>query len=172
MNIDQYALARMALESLLLGAFLELIFESLRFAGGIFMPRLLRDTIEKSNDVVAIICISVRDFVFLSFCGVAFSVFVYYTNDGNIRFIAIFGTLVGFAACYFTVGRIVRRCTVLILNVFYKLINILLYPFRFIVIGVISLLQKGAIGVETTVRRKHTLREIKKISFVKYRGIP
>ena len=31
MNIDQYALALMALESLLLGALLEIIFELLRF---------------------------------------------------------------------------------------------------------------------------------------------
>ena len=172
MNIDQYALALMALESLLLGAFLEIIFELLRFVCGIFMPRLLRDTSEKNNDIVAIICISVRDFVFLSFGGVAFSVFVYYTNDGNIRFIAVMGTLIGFAACYITVGRIVRRCTAFILNVFYKLINVLLYPFRFIAESIIGLLRKGAISIGTMARRKHTLREIKKISFIKYRGIP
>ena len=64
MNIDQYALAQMALASLLLGAFLELVFELLRFAGGIFMPRLLCDTNENNDDAVAVIWFSVRDFVF------------------------------------------------------------------------------------------------------------
>ena len=172
MNIDQYALAQMALASLLLGAFLELVFELLRFAGGIFMPRLLCDTNENNDDAVAVIWFSVRDFVFLSFCGVAFSVFIYYTNDGNVRFAAVVGTLIGFSACYFTVGRLIRRCAVFILNVFYKLINILLYPFRFIVKSVIGLIRKGAVGIGTMARRRRTLREINKISFIKYRGIP
>ena len=172
MNIDQYALAKMALASLFLGVFLELVFELLRFVGGIFMPRLLRDTSEKNDDAVAVIWFSVRDFVFLSFCGVAFSVFIYYTNDGNVRFAAVIGTIMGFVAFYFTVGRLIRRCTVIILNVIYKLINVLLYPFRFIARSVIGLLRKGAVGIGTMVRRKHTLREINKISFIKYRGIP
>ena len=172
MNIDQYALAQMTLASLLLGAFLELVFELLRFTGGIFMPRLLCDSSEKNDDAVAVIWFFVRDFVFLSFCGIAFSVFIYYTNDGNVRFAAIMGTLMGFAACYFTVGRLIRKCAVFILNVFYKLLSILLYPFKFIAKSVIGMIRKWAVGIGAMVRRKHTLREINRTSFIKYRGIP
>ena len=172
MSIDQYALAKMALESLLLGVLLELVFELLRFAIGIFLPRLLNDVNEKNDDVGAVICISVRDFIFLTFCGIAFSVFVYYTNDGSIRFIAVAGTIVGFTACYFSLGRFIRRCSVLALKLIYKLIGFLLLPIRLLVKYVVECIQKGCRNIGALNRKKYTLRETKKISIIKKCGIP
>ncbi len=171
MNIDQYALAEMTALSLLLGVFLELLFELLRFVGGIFLPRLLQDKHPSNNDAVAIIWFTVRDIIFSLCCGIAFSVFVYYTNDGNIRFIAVVGTLVGFIACYFTVGHFIRSVSIFILNTLYKLVKILVYPLRLVVKIFIVWVMKAVTFIDMIIRRNYTLRETKRLSLLKYRGI-
>lgn len=172
MSVDQYALAQMTALSVLLGIFLELLFELLRFAGGIFFPRFIRDKYTENDDVIAIIWFNIRDIVFLLCCGIAFSVFVYYTNDGNVRFTAVVGALVGFVACYFTVGRIIRRLSVFMLNMICKLLNILLCPLRAAVKYLIGCGANCISWMSASARKNYTYKEMKKVSSLKYRGIP
>ena len=172
MNVDQYALAKMTLSAIVLGAFFELVFEALRFAGGIFWPNLLHEEVDKKDNAAALVWITVRDFVFLLFCGIAFCIFVYYTNDGKVRLIAVTGTLLGFFGCYFTVGRFIRRTSVFMLNLLYRVLSILFYPCRQLGKCFIRAVVKLNSNIAVSFRRSYTLKEINKLSIVKHNGIP
>lgn len=172
MNIDQYALAKMALSAIVLGVFFELVFEALRFAGGIFWPHLLREENGKKESVAALVWITVRDFIFLLFCAIAFCIFVYYTNDGKVRLIAVIGTLLGFFGCYFTVGRFIRRTSVFMLNLLYRVLSILFYPCRQLGKCFIHTVVKLNSNIVVSFRRNYTLKETNKLSIVKHNGIP
>lgn len=79
----------------------------------------------------------VGDALFLSFCGVVFSVFVFYTNDGVFRGFMAVGAIIGFSVYYFTVGRLVmlvsekiitavRRAVAFAVSMVAKIMNIIL----------------------------------------------
>ena len=172
MSINQYALAQMTLASLFLGVFLELSFEIFRFAGGVFWPYLLRDEYEKKDNVAVIAWITVRDFVFLLFCGIVFCIFVYYTNDGRVRFIAILGTLIGFCSCYFTIGRVIRNVSSFVLDLLYKALSVLFYPYKLLAKCLVCVAVRLRSNVNIVFRRNFTLKEINKLNIIKHNGIP
>lgn len=139
MEIDPIAFAKMIAWAFCLGAMLELFMELLRFLGTIFVPRL-KDTSSGSGTLDTII-LAVRDIIFFFVCGIAFSIFIYWTNYGRIRMMAVIGVIAGFAAVYFTVGRLVRKALFHIVNIIHISIRAVFYPVR---IAVSYLVRCGA----------------------------
>lgn len=128
LGIDISAFVRMILLSLLLGACLGFLHEVLRFIFVFFFPRT--DEGQGRTSLFVGIIVAVRDVIFFSVCGVAFAVFVYYTNNGNIRLFAVLGTLFGFFAFYFTVGRLARKFFGILIHIIHKLILFFTFPIR------------------------------------------
>ncbi|MBQ9080477.1 MAG: spore cortex biosynthesis protein YabQ [Clostridia bacterium] len=171
MGIDPAALARMTALSVVLGVGLELFLELLRFVGGIFSPRLMDESLPAKN-VAVVIWLTVRDIIFFCVSGAVFATFVYYANNGNIRFVAIAGTLIGFFGCYLTLGRLIRRASALMLRAFYKMLYILFYPLRLLARAVGGAARKLIGAVQKKNRLRYTCREIKKVSELKHSGMP
>jgi hypothetical protein len=46
------------------------------------------------------------DFAFALFCGCAFILLQYYTNDGTPRAFSFFGVVIGFCLYYFSIGKL------------------------------------------------------------------
>ena len=128
LGIDVYAFARMIILSLFYGACLGFLHELLRFIFLFFFP-MTYDGSSQSR-VLSQIIIAIRDIIFFFICSVTFAVFVYYTNNGNIRLFAVIGTLSGFFVFYFSVGRFVRKVFETLIHIFYKLISFLAFPIR------------------------------------------
>lgn len=157
MTVDPAALARMSLYSVLFGAGLALFLECLRIICGLIDPTTpLSDTSGASVGIK--ILLAVRDIVFFTVGGIAFSVFVYATNNGKVRFIAVAGMIIGFFAFYFTVGKLLRRVTAVIVVYIYKCIFLLLRPFR-IVFGAIADGVRGSVHIMTSKHEEHMLKK-------------
>lgn len=133
-SVDMRALALMTAFSVVLGAALALVLELLRFIWGIFSPSFLKSEADSKWQII--IGLFARDVLFFVICGVAFSIFIYYTNNGNVRFSAVGGTVLGFFGCYFTLSRLVRHMLKGIITVVHKLIYIVLSPLRLAVVFV------------------------------------
>ena len=119
-GIDFSAFVRMILLSLLLGACLGGVLEIIRFVFGICLPKTDGDVSQSSWLIQC--AVAARDVIFFFISGIAFSVFVYYTNCGNVRFFAVLGTIAGFGVFYFTVGCFVRRALGFLINILYALL--------------------------------------------------
>lgn len=127
-GIDFSAFVRMILLSLLLGACLGGVLEIIRFVFGICLPKTDGDVSQSSWLIQC--AVAARDVIFFFISGIAFSVFVYYTNCGNVRFFAVLGTIAGFGVFYFTVGRFVRRALGFLINIMHKLTCAFVYPIK------------------------------------------
>lgn len=127
-GIDIAAFVRMSLLSLVLGAFLGCVLEIVRFIFALCCPKTVEIS-DKTRLPIKII-IAVRDVIFFFISGVAFAVFIYYTNNGSIRLFAVLGTMMGFFAFYFSAGRIVRKTFGLLICICHKLISFAVCPFK------------------------------------------
>ncbi len=128
MGIDISAFVRMILLSLLLGALLGGMLEIVRFIFGFCFPKTIDATGQSDRWTLGVVAL--RDVIFFLISGAAFAVFIYYANNGNIRLFAILGTLVGFFAFYFTVGRFIRRIFGFLIHICHKLVSLLAYPLK------------------------------------------
>lgn len=106
MRIDPWALTRMTCFSALLGVALSILLELLRFiwslAGADGKP------CNRGGAIAQYISLFFRDIVFFVVSGCMFSVLVYSTNNGQIRFAAVLGVVAGVLIGYYTVGRLAR----------------------------------------------------------------
>ena len=127
-GIDFSAFVRMILLSLLLGTCLGGVLEIIRFVFSLCFHKTVDDLNLSSWFIRCVV--AARDIVFFFVSGIAFSVLVYYTNNGNVRLFAILGTIAGFLAFYFTIGRCVRMVLELFVRFLHKLVWVLVCPMK------------------------------------------
>ncbi len=107
---------------------MSIFLEVLRLIFGLFIPQLMETS--SCCSTAGYICLIARDIIFFCVAGVAFSIFVYYTNNGNVRFMAVAGVLVGFFVCYSSVGRLLRIIFKFFIKIFHKFLYAVLYPLK------------------------------------------
>lgn len=135
MRLDPWALARMTWLAVLFGVGLSLFLEVLRFVWCLFGTEEGGTAPEKSGSksgIGGIVALFFRDVLFFVVAGVAFSVFVYCTNDGRVRFTAVSGALLGFFIGYATVGRILRSVNGAICRVVHGVAGVIVFPARWL----------------------------------------
>lgn len=135
-NIAPAEFAKMLLMAVVFGALLAIFLEVLRFIFGVFNPQLLDNS--SCCGAPGYICLIVRDIIFFCVAGVAFSVFVYYTNNGNVRFMAVVGVLIGFLVCYSSIGRLLRVVFKFLIKIFHKFLYAVLYPLKRLSVFIIN----------------------------------
>ena len=70
-------------------------------------------------DLIVFLC----DILFFVIDAVISAIFIFYANNGRIRGIALFGSLVGFAAYYNTVGRLVTLISASLIRLICRIIH-------------------------------------------------
>lgn len=85
------------------------------------------------HGVAVNILVFVCDILFFVIAGCITAIFIFHANDGKIRGIALFGSLVGFVIYYNTVGRLVTRISSFIIKTIYScavfVLNQIIKPF-------------------------------------------
>ena len=86
--------------------------------------------------VIRSVTVIIGDVIFFVICGVGMSVFIYRYCSGIIRFYVFPGAVLGFAAYYNSIGRLViyvsDAIVFFILSVIKRLLYIILFPFAFL----------------------------------------
>lgn len=114
-------------------------------------------------DLTVFLC----DILFFLAAAVVSAIFIFYVNNGRIRGIALFGSLLGFVAYYNTVGRLVTLVSGSIIRGIYFIIRfvrnrILLPIFRGTVFAVKYLVKKLGLWRDIIYTRRRTQRMIKR----------
>ncbi len=73
------------------------------------------------TNMVYFIC----DILFFIIAAVVSAIFIFHVNNGRIRGIALFGSLVGFVLYYNTLGRLVSAVTDLIIKTLYRILRLI-----------------------------------------------
>ena len=92
--------------SVLLGAFLGLIYDAIRF----FRNAVTVQIAGKYRRIMSILSFSltlVLDLLFFIFCGISVSIFLFYANDGIFRLSSIAAVVCGFCLYRVTLGKII-----------------------------------------------------------------
>ena len=109
------------------------------------------------------------DIIYFTACGLIFSVFIYYTNDGIFRFGALAAVLGGFFAYYLTFGRLIISFAEIIcifLKIFTKIfLFAIAFPFK-IMYNILDKLYNRLFGIPfkrflLKIRQKSTERKMK-----------
>lgn len=74
----------------------------------------------------ALICtlVHIKDFLFVLIAGIAIVLFVYYANDGDFRYLAIIGTIAGYAGAELLLGRIIVNVRNTLLRTAFGIISV------------------------------------------------
>lgn len=83
MELSQSSLAMLMIGAVPIGAFLSLAYR-------------LADPIAAKQSVIQKIYVNCKDFVFMILAGIVTVILVYYVNDGDYRYLAPIGALIGF----------------------------------------------------------------------------
>lgn len=109
------------------------------------------------------------DIIYFTVCGLIFSVFIYYTNDGIFRFGAFAAVFGGFFAYYLTFGRLIISFAEIIcifLKIFTKIfLFAIAFPFK-IMYNILAKLYNRLFGIPfkrflLKIRQKSTERKMK-----------
>ena len=101
--------------SVLIGALLGAVYDVFRII------RIAFDTAGRGivTDIVYFIC----DVMFFIIAAIGSAIFIFHVNNGRIRGIALFGSLVGFLLYYNTAGRLVSAVSGLIIAALYRVLR-------------------------------------------------
>ncbi len=162
----------MFLVSLLCGGALEIVWESLGFIG--FAVRYKRGggSGRAGESSFGLIIIFIKDILFFTLAGAVFSVLIYWANDGQFRFLALAGVVIGFIICHRTLGRLIRLLNEQIVKLLFTLLGILFYPVRKLICFAAALIGRAAEAGRRQRMRRYTLREIRAVDLIKLRGMP
>lgn len=133
MNEDIIAELYFLLHSFCLGALIMILYDALR---------IFRKLVSHS-----VFALALEDFVYWIMCGVCIFVMLYRENNGSIRWFAVAGVACGMLvyngtiSTYITEG--ISALLKLILQIFGKVFNVLLWPLKK-VFGVVKKLEKNA----------------------------
>ncbi|MBR3967285.1 MAG: spore cortex biosynthesis protein YabQ [Clostridia bacterium] len=111
------------------------------------------------------------DIIYFTVCGLIFTVFIYYTNDGTFRFQSLLAVIVGFFSYYLTFGRLVIACAEIICIFLKIIIKIFLFSIAFpfkIMYNILIKLYNWLFGIVFApllckIHRKSTERKMKKL---------
>ena len=132
------------LYSLFIGVLLGVIYDVFRIVrmaftvpgivADIYRPRKHRSRL--AVNVIVFVC----DILFFVVAAVISAIFIFHANNGRIRGIALFGSLVGFAVYYNTVGRLVTLISG-------GIISAVCHMFHFIVCSIILPIWRAWVGL-------------------------
>lgn len=78
------------------------------------------------------ILILFEDLLFFIFSSIILFSYLLRASDGQVRYFVLAGVVLGWAGYYFTVGKLVMRCSESIIGLLRKVIGFILRPFRWI----------------------------------------
>ena len=116
MTVPQERLALVFLYSLALGAVFGLAYDFFRVRRIAFEFCDLSVFGKKIAEKLDVAYVFAEDVVYSVFCSASVCVFIYYMNSGRFRALALVGIVVGFFCYYNTVGRLVIRCSGVIIG--------------------------------------------------------
>lgn len=172
MTVDPIALARMFVASLLCGVLLELFWECLGFIGYVVRYRKKGSAKPAKENPLGYVIIFIKDILFFTVAGVIVAVLIYWTNDGQFRFLALAGLLIGFFLCYRTLGSLLRKLNEQLVKLLFAFIGILTYPVRKLISLIVLLIGRGAEHERRRRMKRFTLHEIKAVDIIKVKGMP
>ncbi len=116
-----HSMSAVLLLSALLGAFLGLVYDTVKFVREIISVKISG----KYRRLMSVFCFSltfVFDLLFFSFCGIALSIFLFYTNDGIFRLSSVMLTVIGFCVYSATLGKIIYSLLKFFEKIFKKIV--------------------------------------------------
>ena len=192
MEISMVSLLYSFLWSIALGAFLGTVYDTVRigriFLGvsysrvarvqlsGIKLPLISGTKKEKKRKGRGIpslalnILIFAGDLLFCVFAAIVLVIFIYHSNDGRARWMVFFGTAAGFAAYYFTLGRIVMFFSSYIVFVIRSVFSYACFIVWLPVKAIISLILRLSRQVIARVYTKNEMKRMKKDSRIGFIG--
>ncbi len=123
MVVEQKKLALIFVSSVALGVFFGVIYSLFKVRRTYFPFKLFNLSKNKSVFVIEEIITFFEDVLFALICAVSTCVFIYYTNAGRFRGIALIGSALGYLIYYNTLGKIVLKCSGYIINFLRALIR-------------------------------------------------
>lgn len=118
MIVSQGKIAFIVLYSFILGAFLGLFYDLFRIRRIAY--KMNTNRIKK---ILENVFVFFEDVTYWLASSVVVCIFLFYFNSGKARGISLFVMLLGFLGYYFTVGKLVKRCSERIIRLFYKLLR-------------------------------------------------
>ncbi|MBE6574321.1 MAG: hypothetical protein E7652_08000 [Ruminococcaceae bacterium] len=111
-------------------------------------------------NTVVFIC----DILFFVIAACITAIFIFHANNGNIRGIALFGSLIGFIVYYNTVGRLVTMISGFIIRSVYYTVNFIIkkviLPILFFILHIIKCIWYTVIDVTDLIYTKRCMSRI------------
>lgn len=172
MFVDPEKLAWMFAASIVCGIVLELFWETLGLFGCAVRYRRGGIIVPGSESTAGLVVIFIKDIIYFTIAGVVMSVLIYWTNDGEPRYLAFAGVIAGYFITHRTLGRLLRRVNEQIVIILFRVISIFLYPLRMLIIFIVRAVRavQGRLRFYRMV--KHTLRRIRALEAVRKQGVP
>jgi hypothetical protein len=114
MELSQTALAILFLYGLPLGGIFSLLYR-------------ITDLEGLNTNTFKSILTQIKDFLFVVLAGIAIVIFVYYANEGDFRYLALVGAVIGFALFDMLIGKPIVKLRNALLGSLYFLIRIPVY---------------------------------------------
>ena len=108
MEISQVLLGLMFSISVGTGALLGFIYDVFRFVR-VLSGEGKDKKVGRLHSLLSAAAVFVEDFIFCMLCGIAFLLLIYYTNDGQLRGLALIGVASGAFVYCNTIGRLMSR---------------------------------------------------------------
>lgn len=127
--------------SALLGAFFGVVYDAFRFLRETLTLKAEGKYLRAMSAFVFVLTL-VTDLVFFVFCGVAASIFLFYTNDGIFRLSSIVTVIFGFCLYRVTLGKIICALLNFLRKILKKIVIFSLKAIAFPVKSVYNILVK------------------------------
>ena len=172
MFVEPGKLAWMFAVSVVCGVALELFWEALGLLGCAVRYRRGGVIVPGGEGAAALTVVFIKDLFYFTVAGAVVAVLIYWTNDGEPRYLAFAGVAAGFFVTHRTLGRLLRRINERLVIFVFGAVLIALYPARL----ALSLLIRGVSSVRTKYRRArmtaYTLRRIRALKIIEKNGAP
>lgn len=169
MEISQVLLGLMFSISVGVGAALGFVYDVFRFVR-VLSGEVTDQKRGRLRGFLSATVVFFEDFVFCIICGVSFLLLIYYTNDGQLRGLALIGTLAGAFLYSNTIGRLTSRLFpwlgIQVRRIAAAIVKILLLPFvllKAIYLATVGRMLKAAgARIKRIKDEKYTARAIQK----------
>ena len=116
-----HSMAIVLLLSALLGMFFGLVFDAMRFARELVTVKMT-GKYNRIFSAFSFFLTFVFDLFFFFFCGMALSIFLFYTNDGIFRMSSVALTIIGFCIYRMILGKFIYALLKFIEKIFKKIV--------------------------------------------------
>lgn len=136
-----HSMARVLLLSSLLGMLFGLVFDEMRFVRELITVKMTGKC-SRIFSAFSFLLTFVFDLFFFSFCGIALSIFLFYTNDGIFRLSSVALTIIGFCIYRMTLGKFIYALLKFIEKIFKKIVIFSVKAIAFPIKSVYNILVK------------------------------